>query len=325
VLSVAHSRDTQGLCAVHAGGVVASAFCPAGGQIRLPGSHQVHGFILAFYPAQLPGPVRRVFWKLAYQAMAKTWQRADWRTMNYGFAQADDDTTVPPMPPLSDADEPDRYCFGLYHRVAAQRDLTDLDVLEVGSGRGGGASYVHRYLGPKSTVGLDRSKAAVDLATGREDVGGLSYMVGDAEDLPFEDASIDVVLNVESCHCYGSVPRFLEEVFRILRPGGALLLADLRLSHLQAKFDEELKASPFEVTHRADITDSVVRSLVADTPRRQQLMADSSGPMLRPVMKWFSGVQGSATFRDLQSRRFVYHCYELSKPPVARAEPARSA
>jgi ubiquinone/menaquinone biosynthesis C-methylase UbiE len=257
--------------------------------------------------------------------MAWTWQRADWRTMNYGFAPAEGDTSVPPMPELSAEDEPDRYCFGLYHRVAAQRDLTGRDVLEVGSGRGGGASYVHRYLGPSNTTGLDRSSAAIKLASEREDSPGLSYVVGDAEELPFPDNHVDVVINVESCHCYGSIPLFLEEVFRVLRPGGALLLADLRLSHLQSDFDAELNASPFQVRHRTDITADVVRSLKLDTPRRQKLMAESASFGLRTLMKWFSGVQGSTTYRDLDSRRFVYHCYELHKPGPDDAKPAAEA
>ncbi len=278
-----------------------------------------HGCPVAIYPSQLPAPVRRAFWKLAYQAMARTWDRADWRLMNYGYEPEEGEVSVVPMPDLSDADEIDRYCIQLYHRVAGQRDLTGLDVLEVGSGRGGGASYVHRYLGPKSTTGLDRSAAAVALSSKRELADGLKYIEGDAESLPLPDGSFDVVLNVESCHCYGSVPTFLEEVHRVLRPGGSLLLTDLRLAPKQAAFDAELEASPFVVARRADITSSVVRGLVLDTPRRNQMVAESTG-RLRSLMTWFSGVQGSATFRDLDERSLVYHCYELKK---AGADEAR--
>jgi len=267
---------------------------------------------VAIYPSQLPAPVRRAFWKLAYQAMARTWDRADWRLMNYGYEPAEGERNVVDMPELKGDDETDRYCIQLYHRVAGQRDLTGLDVLEVGSGRGGGASYVHRYLGPKKTVGLDRSPAAVELASRREGTAGLQYIVGDAEALPLEDGQFDVVLNVESCHCYGSVPKFLEEVHRVLRPGGSLLITDLRLAPKQAAFDAELEASPFEMVRRSDITAGVVRGLVKDTPRRNQMVSETAGRW-SSLMTWFSGVQGSATFRDLDDRTLVYHCYELRK------------
>ena len=40
----------------------------------------------------------------------------------------------------------------------------------------------------------------------------------DGRNIPFPDASFDVVINVESCHAYGSVPNFLKEVNRVLRP-----------------------------------------------------------------------------------------------------------
>ena len=57
--------------------------------------------------------------------------------------------------PLAESDEPNRYSIQLYHRVAAQVDLTGKRVLEVSCGHGGGASYVMRTLGPASYTGLD--------------------------------------------------------------------------------------------------------------------------------------------------------------------------
>ena len=57
---------------------------------------------------------------------------------------------------------------------------------------------------------------------------GLAFEVGDAERMPFPDASFDAVVNVESSHCYPSMPAFLSEVRRVLRPGGHFLYADLR-------------------------------------------------------------------------------------------------
>ncbi|QDU31359.1 Phthiotriol/phenolphthiotriol dimycocerosates methyltransferase [Anatilimnocola aggregata] len=56
---------------------------------------------------------------------------------------------------------------------------------------------------------------------------GLSFVVGDAENLPFEDDTFDAVVNVESSHCYRSDPAFLAQVRRVLRTGGHVLFADL--------------------------------------------------------------------------------------------------
>lgn len=52
--------------------------------------------------------------------------------------------------PLDAADERNRYCIQLYHRTAAQADLSGRRVLEVGCGNGGGASYLTRTMRPAS-------------------------------------------------------------------------------------------------------------------------------------------------------------------------------
>jgi ubiquinone/menaquinone biosynthesis C-methylase UbiE len=51
-------------------------------------------------------------------------------------------------------------------------------------------------------------------------VTGLDFVHGDAESLPFSDGSFDAVINVEASHAYPRLTRFLEEVVRVLRPGG---------------------------------------------------------------------------------------------------------
>src|SRR5260370_28922055 len=100
-----------------------------------------------------------------------------------------------------------------------------LDVLEIGSGRGGGAAYLARRLAPRQLVGLDISAAATALARRRHgSAPPLEYRQGDAEALPFGVETFDLVLNVESAHCYASIPPFLAQVQRLLRPGVALLL-----------------------------------------------------------------------------------------------------
>ncbi|GIS42930.1 MAG: hypothetical protein Ct9H90mP15_09700 [Candidatus Neomarinimicrobiota bacterium] len=38
--------------------------------------------------------------------------------------------------------------------------------------------------------------------------------------MPFDNDSYDVIINVESSHCYPSIPQFLSEVKRVLKPGG---------------------------------------------------------------------------------------------------------
>ena len=80
--------------------------------------------------------VRRLVWRACYEALAKRVSTPDWAFMNYGYAPATVDVG---RPPLRSSDERDRLCIQLYLHAIDDCDLRDRDVLEVGSGRGGGA------------------------------------------------------------------------------------------------------------------------------------------------------------------------------------------
>ena len=136
----------------------------------------------------------------------------------------------PPLAlPLQATDEPSRYPIQLYHATATQAgELAGKRVLEVGCGRGGGASYVTRALRPASYVGLDLNKAGIEFCHRRHQLPGLEFVHGHAENLPFSQESFDAVINIESSHCYPHFDRFLSEVARVLRPGGIFLYADVR-------------------------------------------------------------------------------------------------
>jgi len=100
---------------------------------------------------------KRWFWKKWYNVFADRAKNSDFKFMNYGF----DENGF--FPDLKTEDKQERYPIQLYHHVASQTDLSGKVVLEVGSGRGGGASYVSRYLRPSSVLGVDISESAVEL------------------------------------------------------------------------------------------------------------------------------------------------------------------
>ena len=152
--------------------------------------------------------VQRILYHALYEAMAKWFGHAEyWTLMNYGYVDSDQEALE-----LSSADWPERYPIYLYNRIAARVDLHNLDVLEVGSGRGGGASFVKRYLGARRVLGVDIANSAIAFCQRVHRVEGLEFRRGDAQELPVADASFDAVLNVESAHCYPAFDRFLGEV-----------------------------------------------------------------------------------------------------------------
>lgn len=253
---------------------------------------------------------RKVTRRYMYQFLAHQYQKDDWTFMNYGYVDLTPDAVPPELTP---EDEVNRYCIQLYHHVASAIDLTGLDALEVGSGRGGGAAYIKRYLKPRAMVGVDYSEKAVALCRQYHQIEGLHFEHGDAENLPFPDASFDAVINVESSHCYGSMCSFLTEVERVLRPGGHFLCADFRAHDQWPLFEEQLRAAGLELLRQTDITPNVLEALNQDHDHRIDQIKRGSPSLLAKLVKEFAGVKGAQIYQDFASRATLYRSFVARK------------
>jgi SAM-dependent methyltransferase len=223
-----------------------------------------------FYRSQTP---RRYLWRKFYNGLAWLFPQAEWKCMNYGYAAT---TESGHIIRLEAEDEPERFSYQLYHIVATgikhKTSLAELDVLEVGSGRGGGLSYILRYLNPASATGVDFSQTQVDFCKRNYNFENLRFVAGDAENLPIESAKMDVVINVESSHCYGNMSRFVSEVDRVLRPEGMFLFTDFRATKDVPELEKALTSASLVISEKKDITDHVLRALSLDSKRRLDLI-----------------------------------------------------
>jgi SAM-dependent methyltransferase len=256
----------------------------------------------------IPG-LKKKLWRALYNYLARS-QRSDvWTFMNYGYAATDGITLS-----LEPSDEPDRHCIQLYRHVAGGLNLEQQTVLEVGCGRGGGASFLKRYLRPERMIGVDLSPNAVDLCRKRHPQDGLEFRVGDAENLPLDPASVDVVINVESSHCYPSFDRFVSEVYRVLRPGGHFLYADFRDRANVDAWRQSLKASGFALLCETDITKNVVLGLERDNDRKLALINRIVPKLFRPSFNAFAGMQGTVMYEGFRTGQLAYMSFMLRKP-----------
>jgi hypothetical protein len=106
---------------------------------------------------QLTQRYRPTLWGWLYNRLARRDQRGALLFMNYGYAKPDGEESLT----LTAQDEIFRYPIQLYAHVVEGLALNGKDVLEVGSGRGGGGSFLVRYLQPRSYLGVDLSESAV--------------------------------------------------------------------------------------------------------------------------------------------------------------------
>lgn len=235
-----------------------------------------------------PPSVRRIVVKRWYQRSAD-YRDKDWTFMNWGFIDLDPQAAPLELDPALEAE---RYSVQLYHHVASAVDLTGKDVLEVGSGRGGGAAYIQRYLKPRSMTGIDFSANTVNFCQATHSVEGLKFMVGDAESLPFDDQSFDVVINVESSHTYGSMETFLGEVARVLRPKGYFLFADIRPKESIDTLSCQLQDSDLNILNERDISQNVLKALQTDSGHRYTLIKAKVRQFIARSIKNYAGIRG---------------------------------
>ena len=100
-------------------------------------------------------------------------------------------------------------------------------VLEVGPGPGEVSERMLRELGCE-VVALDVSERMVELCRAR----GIDARVGDAQELPFEDGSFDLVVAAWVLFHVPDLDRGLAEIARVLRPGGRLVAVTNSEHHL---------------------------------------------------------------------------------------------
>lgn len=259
--------------------------------------------------AELPKPLRRPLWKWWHRTMNKYDSENAANFLNYGYECLEEG----PRLELKAEDECNRYCAQLYDHVVNKADLKSKTVLEVGSGRGGGASYISRYYKPQSYIGMDISASSIRFCNKHYRVDNLSFVHGIAESIPFADSSFDFVVNVESARCYNDMQAFFNEVYRVLRPGGKLLLADMLYPHELENFNKRIDQAGFKRISEKNISQNVVAALDKDSERRERLIDTKMPKFLRPAFKTFAGTVGTSRYNNFATGIFQYWSYLLEK------------
>jgi ubiquinone/menaquinone biosynthesis C-methylase UbiE len=116
--------------------------------------------------------------------------------------------------------ESNSYSYSLHE----YRNFAGKKVLDVGSGNGYDLS---KYAAEGAEVfGIDITEAGIDLCRKRFELLGLKgdFRVADAQDLPFADNTFDCVCSMGVLHHIPDTQKALDEIFRVLKPGGRLIV-----------------------------------------------------------------------------------------------------
>lgn len=231
----------------------------------------------------------------------------DFRFMNYGYAETDTKNQV------HTAADIQKLQSALYLHLFKHAPLNGKDIIEIGCGRGGGCWLLYQQYNPGRVVGTDFSSMNIKKCNRNFKAQNLTFMQGDAEKQQFPDSVFDVVINLESSHCYPSMQNFLKNVYAILRPGGTFLYADIFRSESKiAETENLLKATGLKLEKKEDISPNIVLSLELFAAKRDEMLQSSR------LLRWFKidekfAASDSRNFSKLKSGEKKYLFYVLKK------------
>ena len=273
-------------------------------------------FVSVISNVVLAHPVaRKLMWRATFDYISLVF-RDETLFMNYGYLP--DEKSPFELYPTSELsrDQNNANLVSAVLATAKVQGKTGLAALEIGSGRGGGARFVMQNfpLHIASLTAVDFSTTAVQLCRERHaDVSGLTFVHGDAERLPLPSESFDLVINIESSHCYSNVPAFVSEAYRVLRPGGTFCVTDFRAADKMENFLRELRNQTWASTVDLDITNGVLAALTEDDDRKRLAIASRTPYLLRSLFEEFAGLRGGMVFTGLGERKILYTIFCAEK------------
>jgi ubiquinone/menaquinone biosynthesis C-methylase UbiE len=108
-------------------------------------------------------------------------------------------------------------------------------IVDLGTGPGILSIELHKLLPQAKIIGMDLSSDMLEIARKNADEAGMSNFetrLGKAEEIPIESNSVNLVVTQSAFHEWQDQCKGLSEIFRILKPGGSLILKDYNRSWL---------------------------------------------------------------------------------------------
>ena len=220
------------------------------------------------------------------------------------------------------------YCMSLLPSVKGKM------LLEVGCGNGIQANYIFEKYTPDCFKGIDLNAGNIDIARKESEmrgVEGIEFCVDDAHVLDtVEDNSVDFLINIESAFHFPEKPAFFKQIYRVLKPGGSFLIADILKTRIKGNrvkdswkkrmsyhhwalesYKRELPAANLQVLSFSDITADTIRGF--SCYRRWLRDMDRQHFMEDMILRLYYTVHVRLNIYLLKTRR--QYCVIVGKKP----------
>jgi len=294
--------------------------------LRGPVQKRVINFVVKVYEGIVQR--RAAFLRRIYTAVCWFVPRNEWKHINWGYAKLNKDGSS--IGPLEDLDEEKRFFIQLYHYLATGLgnwpNLEGKNVIELRCGGGGGIDYLTRYLKPNLCIGVDESSTQTEAAReGFKDNTKLRFYTAvdtldNLSSIPqINDERIDLALSVQSSMHVRDFHQFIQEVDKIVRPGGFFAFADMRLAEDWAQLERALESSSMKIMKKENISNNVMLSLKLDEVNKFRVVSRKFGSFLRRIVKRIGIIKDNALAESLSRGNNVAMAYILHKVPQTYA------
>jgi ubiquinone/menaquinone biosynthesis C-methylase UbiE len=161
----------------------------------------------------------------------------------------------------------------VFNRLTAESGARPGDrVLDVGCGTGYFTRLMARAVAPDGTAhGVDPAGEAIEHARGVTRLDNCTFGGGVAEALDAPDGAYDVVVSSLMIHHLPEALRHraIDEMFRVLRPGGSVLIAEFRppASRIGRRVITKLTGHDAMAENRVDLLEPMIRKAGFEQPR----------------------------------------------------------
>lgn len=156
-----------------------------------------------------------------YKSMNQALKRLneEYTMLHYPYYRKDNDSFLDAQKNLTD------FCISRLTPIKGKK------VLEIGCGNGVQAKYILSEYSPASMTAIDLNPTNIEIARTEAEKRGIKnikFQIDDAQKLTtIDNKSVDYIISIESAFHYPDKASFLREIFRVLKPGGAFLIADI--------------------------------------------------------------------------------------------------